>query len=101
MTSSSVSPAGFLNRLLRTALSGVVDSLILSLLILIGCLVAAFVFALLAFACYEIPFDTFFPGTSTQRLRVAKVAGAATFFGLSIVSLAIFLDILFGSVDFQ
>jgi hypothetical protein len=102
MTSGPVSPAGFLNRLLRAALSGVADSLIVSLSILIGCLVASYVFALCAFACYKIPFDSFLPGISTQRFRqVAKVASAAWLFALSIISFAFFLDILFGSVDFQ
>lgn len=101
MTSSPVSPAGILNRLLRTALSGIADSLIVSLLLLVGCLVASFVFALCAFGCYRIPFDRFLPGISAKGMRVAKVSSAAGLFGLSIVSLAIFLDILFSSVDLQ
>jgi hypothetical protein len=102
MISGPVSPADFLNRLLQTALSGVADSLIVSLSILIGCLVASFVFALCAFACYKIPFASFLPGIRTQRFRqVAKVASAAGLFALSIISFAFFLDILFGSVDFQ
>jgi hypothetical protein len=101
MTSSPVSPAGILNRLIRIGLSGAIDSVIVSLLILIGCLVASFVFALCAFGCYKISFETFLPGISTQRLRVAKMASAGALFGLSIISFAIFLGILFGSVDLE
>ena len=102
MTSGPVSPAGFLNRLLRTTLSGVADSLIVSLSILIGCLVASYVFALCAFACYKTPFDSLLPGISTQRFRrVAKVTSAAGLFALSIISFAFCLDILLGSVDVQ
>jgi hypothetical protein len=75
--------------------------MIVSLLLLIGCLVASLVFALAALGCHRIPFDKFLPGISLQRIRVAKAASAAGFFGLSIISLAIFLDILFNSVDLQ
>ena len=73
-----------------------------SLLILIGSLVASFLFAVCAFACYKVPFDRFLPGISAQRFRrIAKMTSAAGFFGLSMISLAIFLEILFGDADFH
>ena len=87
---------------LTMALDGAVDSLIVSLGMLVGCFIAGVVFALCALACYRAPLQYCVPwlGSETFR-RNAKIVSVTGFLGLSFISVVIFLEILFGAVYFE
>jgi hypothetical protein len=89
-----------LNRL-TMALNGAVDSLIVPLEILVGCFIAGVVFALCALACYRAPLQYCPPWLGSETFRKnARLVSVTGFLGLSLISVVIFLEILFGAVYF-